>query len=172
MTDRLTPEQRRRCMQANRCRGTWIEQMMADELKSRGIRYRRNDRTVRGKPDFCFKMARLAVFCDGDFWHGREWGEDYLARHPMNDYWVKKIERNRQRDHEVDDILVATGWTVMRFWESDLRRNVAECADKIERHLTEYRAARSRQIYEYDTQYDNLLMAAEDEIPYCDGENE
>ena len=153
-------------MQANRSRGTKIEQMLAAELWGRGIHYRRNDRTVRGKPDFCFKGARLAVFCDGDFWHGREWDDGYLDRHPMSDYWIRKITRNRQRDREVDAALAAAGWTVMRFWETDLRRDVAACADAIELHLSQYRAARSRQIYAYDTQYDDLLTAAEDDEPY------
>ena len=75
-----------------------------------------------GKPDIVFKSARIAIFCDGDFWHGKNWEErkQRLKRGSNPDYWVAKIERNIERDRENTRRLQKDGWTVHRFWESEI----------------------------------------------------
>ena len=168
MTDVLTPEQRHRCMQANRGRNTKIEQLIAAELHNRNIRYRRNDRTVKGRPDFSFKGLRIAVFCDGTFWHGRRYYDnpDYAAT--LAPYWRAKIERNIARDREVTARLENDGWTVLRLWEDDIRRSPSDCVDQIERLIAQKTAEQLRRTYAYDTQYDDILSVAEDPEPYGD----
>ncbi|MBQ9864289.1 MAG: DNA mismatch endonuclease Vsr [Bacteroidales bacterium] len=115
MTDRLTPEQRRRCMQANRSNGTQPERMLARELWRRGLRYRKNMRSVPGSPDICFKGRKVAVFVDGEFWHGRDWKDKRQRIQSNRDFWYAKIERNMVRDKRVDLRLKTLGWTVLRF---------------------------------------------------------
>ena len=166
MTDVLTPEQRHRCMQSNRGRGTKIELLIARELRQRNIRYRKNDRTVYGKPDFCFKGLKIAVFCDGVFWHGRDWDTTFRNRDTLSPYWVAKIERNIARDKKVNSRLEEEGWLVLRLWEDEIRRSAAARVDKIESLIAQRTAERLRRTYAYDTQYDDLLMVAEEEETY------
>ncbi|MBR1516685.1 MAG: very short patch repair endonuclease [Bacteroidales bacterium] len=167
MTDVLTPQQRRRCMQANRGRNTKIEQLIAHELYIRNIRYRRNDRTVFGRPDFCFKGLKIAVFCDGVFWHGRDYELRKESLH-LKPYWAAKIERNIARDHLVNTRLAEEGWQVLRLWEDEIRQSPSQCADRIEHLIAQQTTARLRRIYQHDTQYDTLLFAAEEDAPYGD----
>ncbi|MBR1792603.1 MAG: DNA mismatch endonuclease Vsr [Bacteroidales bacterium] len=164
MTDVLTPEQRHRCMQANRGRGTTIEIIFAEELRRRNIHYRKNDRSVKGKPDFCFKGLKIAVFCDGVFWHGKDW--DSRSKENLSDYWISKIERNIARDKQIDDFLFSQGWTVLRFWEDAIRKDVKTCVDALERCIAEKTTQRIRRTYAYDNQYESQLMAAEVESYY------
>jgi DNA mismatch endonuclease (patch repair protein) len=86
-----------------------------------------------GIPDLVFKRVRLAVFCDGDFWHGRDWlalRAKLLQRHNA-DYWVAKIERNRERDREQTSRLTGEGWLVLRFWESDIVSDPAAVVSQV-----------------------------------------
>ena len=151
-------------MQSNRGRGTSIEVFFAEELRRRNIRYRKNDRSVKGKPDFCFKGLKIAVFCDGTFWHGKDW--DTRPKDNLSDYWIAKIERNIARDKKIDDTLTSQGWTVLRFWEDAIRKDVAACVNVLEHHIAHKTAQRIRKTYAYDTQYENQLMAAEVESFY------
>lgn len=146
-------------MQSNRSKGTKIEVLLAKELWHRGLRYRLNDRTLPGTPDISFKSRRLAVFCDGEFWHGRDWEQRKHNIHSNLDYWWPKIERNQQRDRQVDAQLRALGWQVLRFWETDLRRHLTACADRVEEAWRASEKKRIRKTYQLDTQYD--LAAAE-----------
>lgn len=94
-------------------------------LQRSGISHRRNDRSLPGKPDFVLVERRTVVFCDGDFWHGRDWDNrrSLLARGHNADYWVRKIERNRERDRSTTMELERLGWRVLRLWASDVVRD-------------------------------------------------
>lgn len=129
--DTHTAEQRHKNMQAIRCKDTKIEVLLRKELWSRGIRYRKNAKSVFGKPDIVFKGKKVAVFCDSEFWHGYNWRikQDDIKSH--RDFWIPKIERNIERDKEVNAALEADGWKVLRFWGDDIKKNVKACADLI-----------------------------------------
>ena len=111
--DTHTAEQRHKNMQAIRCKDTKIEVLLRKELWSRGIRYRKNAKSVFGKPDIVFKGKKVAVFCDSEFWHGYNWKikQDDIKSH--RDFWIPKIERNIERDKEVNAALEADGWKVL-----------------------------------------------------------
>ena len=129
--DRITPEQRSRNMQAIRCKDTSIELMLRKELWSRGIRYRKNCSKVTGHPDIAFIGKKVAVFCDSEFWHGYDWDNAKERIGTRRDYWIPKIERNMQRDREVTEALESEGWTVIRFWGNEIKKDPVRCADII-----------------------------------------
>lgn len=135
--DRLTPDQRKKNMRAVKSKGSKIERLLANELWSNGLRYRKNDKTVFGKPDFTFKKYKIAVFCDSEFWHGKNW-EIKKNEHKSNvKFWHQKIERNIQRDKEVNEELLKTGWKVIRFWGKEIEKNLVNCTNKIETIVNE-----------------------------------
>ena len=131
MTDVLTAEQRRRNMQAIRGKDTSIELKLRQELWKRGVRYQKNSRKVYGHPDLVFIRKKVAVFCDSEFWHGYDWENRKGSIKTNSDYWIAKIERNIERDKEVNQILRHEGWTVIRFWGREIQKNVVSCADII-----------------------------------------
>lgn len=131
--DRHTPEQRRRNMQAVKNKDSDIELMLRKELWKRGIRYRKNDKTIFGHPDLAFKGKKVAVFCDSEFWHGFDWENRKRDIKSNQEFWIPKIERNIARDQEVTQKLTEEGWVVLRFWGKDIKKNLQECADKIEK---------------------------------------
>ena len=137
MTDNHTPEQRRKNMQAIRGKDTSIEIKLRKELWNRGMRYRKNCKNVYGHPDIAFIGKKVAVFCDSEFWHGYDWEHRRDSIQTNREYWVPKIEHNMKRDIEVNDKLESEGWTVLRFWGKDIQKNVSECADRIERAISE-----------------------------------
>ena len=109
-----------------------IEIALRKELWQRGLRYRKNVKSIYGKPDIAFIGKKIAVFCDSEFWHGYAWiiaQDDFLSR---RDYWLPKIERNMQRDIEVNEKLRSEGWIVLRFWGREIKKNVSGCADIIQ----------------------------------------
>ena len=114
-----------------------IELALRRELWSRGLRYRKNVTSIVGKPDIVFASKKVAVFCDSEFWHGFNWKERKNDFKSNQNFWIPKIERNIQRDYEVNEQLKAMGWTVLRFWGRDIKKNCSECADSIERVLRE-----------------------------------
>jgi DNA mismatch endonuclease (patch repair protein) len=128
----LTPasEAASRAGKGNRGTDTGPEVLLRREVWKLGLRYRKHAALLPGKPDLVFPAARLAVFCDGDFWHGRHWRKlrAQLARRHNADYWVAKIQRNRGRDRENTAQLKRLGWAVLRLWETDIRRSPAEAA--------------------------------------------
>lgn len=137
--DKLTTEQRRKNMQAVKSKGSKIELALGKVLWAKGYRYRKNDKTVFGKPDFSIKKYKLAIFVDSEFWHGKDW-ETRKNDHKSNqEFWIKKIERNIQRDIEVNDYLLKNGWKVLRFWGKEILKNVDICILKIENVLNESR---------------------------------
>lgn len=131
MADDLTPEQRRRNMQAIRSKDTTIELLLRKALWERGVRYRKNYKKLIGKPDIAIPKYRIAVFCDSDYWHGYDWENRNHCIKSNRDYWVPKIERNMKRDQEVTERLQHEGWIVLRFWEWQIRKKLSECVEDI-----------------------------------------
>ena len=130
--DRHTPEQRRKNMQAIKNRDSKIELMLRKELWQRGLRYRKNVNKIYGKPDIAFLGKKIAVFCDGEFWHGFNWEERKNDLKSHQDFWVAKIERNMRRDKEVTEKLESEGWIVIRFWGNDIKNRLSYCGDIIQ----------------------------------------
>ena len=129
--DDLTPEQRRKNMQAIKSKDTSIEIILRLALWHRGIRYRKNYKSLPGKPDIAITKHKLAVFCDSDYWHGYDWENRNQRIKSNREYWIPKIERNMQRDKEVTAQLQAMGWTVLRFWEWQIKKRLDECVNTI-----------------------------------------
>lgn len=129
--DKLTPEQRKKCMQSNKSTGTKPELVLAKAMWALGLRYRKNSGSIFGKPDFSFKKYKVAVFVDGEFWHGKDWEQKKAEIKENREFWIAKIERNIQRDIEVTGRLKAEGWTVLRFWSNDVIKNTICCAEKV-----------------------------------------
>ena len=134
-----TSERASTAMRANRSKNTRPELRLRRELWRRGLRYRLHRDDLPGKPDLVFLSRKLAVFCDGDFWHGRGWSrrKEKLKRGSNSAYWVAKIESNRQRDRDQTEALELAGWTVLRFWESEIKGDVEGIADRVEQLLTQ-----------------------------------
>ena len=122
-----TNEHVKKTMQGNTKKNTSIEVLFRKALWHRGVRYRKNCKDVLGTPDVAIKKYKLVIFCDGDFWHGRA----YHGVKSHKKFWDEKIKRNRERDLEYTIRLRDEGWTVLRFWESDIRSDVETCVDKV-----------------------------------------
>ncbi|MDQ7839241.1 MAG: very short patch repair endonuclease [Thermodesulfobacteriota bacterium] len=119
-----------RAKKKNRHVDTGPEIILRRELWKLGLRYRKNVKEVVGKPDIAFMREKVAVFCDGDFWHGRDWPElrEKLLRRANADYWIRKIFCNIERDLEHNKILREAGWSIIRIWESDIKRDPGTAA--------------------------------------------
>jgi DNA mismatch endonuclease, patch repair protein len=130
---------------ASRKTDTRCELVLRRELWNRGLRYRVNVAGLPGRPDIVFPGDRVAVFCDGDFWHGRDLARrlEKLSRGHNSAYWVAKVQRNAMRDREQQQALEAAGWTVIRLWETDVLRAPREMADRVAAILTRARLART-----------------------------
>ena len=117
----------RKTMQGNTKKDTSIELLLRRALFKRGVRYRKNVKSILGTPDIAIKKYKLLVFCDGDFWHGKE----YHGVKTHEWFWNEKIKRNRERDLEYTIRLRDEGWTVLHFWESEIKKDVEKCVDKV-----------------------------------------
>jgi DNA mismatch endonuclease Vsr len=135
MADRHTPEQRKKNMKAVKNKNSKIELLLRKELWKRGHRYRLHYSNAPGKPDLVFVSKRVAVFCDSEFWHGKDWENRKDDFKSNQDFWHSKIERNIERDKEVNLMLKELGWTVLRFWGKEIKDKVEICVDKIEYHI-------------------------------------
>lgn len=133
--DKLTKEQRHKNMVAVKNKDSNIELVLRKILWDNGYRYRKNYSKVYGKPDIVFIGKKVAVFCDSEFWHGYSWKENKDKIHSNKDFWIKKIERNMERDEEVNKKLENEGWTVLRFWGKEITKNPQECFEKIVKAL-------------------------------------
>lgn len=130
--DRLTPEQRRKTMQAIKSTATKGEVRLAKALWKLGYRYRKNNKKIFGKPDLTFAKYKIAIFVDSEFFHGKDWETEQLRIKTNREYWIPKIERNIQRDEEVNSFLIDKNWTVLRFWSKDIEKNLEVCLARIE----------------------------------------
>lgn len=141
LTDVLTKEQRRKNMQHIRSKDTKIEVLLRKALWHKGIRYRKNYSKIPGKPDIAITKYKIAVFCDSEFFHGKDWEElqPRLLKGDNGEFWVKKIGRNRERDEEINKQLEFMGWTVIRFWGNDIKKCLDECVKVVEEFIFESR---------------------------------
>lgn len=122
-----------RIKQRNRSRDTKAEVLLRKELWRRGLRYRLHASDLPGKPDIVFRKARVVVFCDGDFWHGRRWKKRQvkLAHGSNAPYWTAKIAANIRRDRKVSRVLRGAGWKVVRLWETDILHDPVKAAETV-----------------------------------------
>ena len=134
LMDNLTPDQRKKNMQHIRSDNTKIEIILRKKLWNKGYRYRKNYKGLPGKPDIVLTKYKIAIFCDGEFFHGKDWEvlKPRLEKGNNGKYWMTKISRNRDRDDEINKKLLFMGWTVIRFWGRDIKKNVEECVKVIE----------------------------------------
>jgi DNA mismatch endonuclease (patch repair protein) len=131
MADIFTPEKRSWVMSRIRSKDTKIEKKMSSLLRKNRIHYRRHPKLF-GSPDFVVEK-KILVFCDGDFWHGYQYDK---KKRPPKKFWREKIERNMARDRKVSRKLRRDGWSVLRMWEHDIKKNPDKCMRKIEKkHL-------------------------------------
>lgn len=132
--DRLTKEQRHKNMKNIKNRDTGIELTLRKALWKKGYRYRKNDKRLPGKPDIVLTKYKIAIFCDSEFFHGKDWEvlKPRLEKSNNADYWEKKISRNMERDNEINKKLLFMGWTVIRFWGKDILKNIDDCISVIE----------------------------------------
>ncbi|MCK5013671.1 MAG: very short patch repair endonuclease [Candidatus Omnitrophica bacterium] len=112
-----------------------VEIMLRKELWRRGYRYRKNDKSVFGKPDIVMKSRKVAIFCDSKFWHGIEYLKDGKLPATNTAFWREKLTKNINRDKLVNRTLRKEGWTVIRLYDKNIRKDAAKCADKIENKM-------------------------------------
>lgn len=117
-------------------KNTTIELLLRRALWKQGFRYRINDKTIFGKPDIVFRKQKIAIFCDSEFWHGKKYLEGECFK-TNTDFWETKIQRNIERDKQVNTQLGNDGWVVIRFWGRDIKSNIAECVEKISAQVKE-----------------------------------
>ncbi len=131
----LTPEQRRKNMQHIHSKDTSIEVKLRKALWEKGYRYRKNYKQLPGTPDIALTKYRIAIFCDSEFFHGKDWEvllKPRLEKGVNSEFWIKKITRNMNRDDEVNKKLLFLGWSVIRFWGADILKRPDECVKVIE----------------------------------------
>ena len=129
MTDTFSKEQRRKTMQAIKSERTKLEEKITNALWRKGFRFRKNVKTLKGKPDIAIKKYKVVIFLDSCFWHGCK----KHCRYPSTnrEYWHSKINRNMQRDKEVTDYYLNNDWNILRIWEHDIKENFDESIDRI-----------------------------------------
>ncbi|SFS07641.1 T/G mismatch-specific endonuclease [Anaeromicropila populeti] len=137
LMDNLTREQRHKNMKNIKSKDTKIELVLRKKLWSKGYRYRKNYSKLPGKPDIALTKYKIAIFCDSEFFHGKDWEslKSRLEKSENSSYWLKKILRNRERDDDINKILMFLGWTVIRFWGKDVLKNLDECMKVIEEEI-------------------------------------
>jgi len=124
-------EQRRYTMSRIKSNNTKIETDFRKALWHEGIRYRKNYALLPGTPDIAITKYQIAIFCDGEFWHGKNWDTKKPKIQNNREYWIAKIERNISRDIKTDRLLESMGWTVLRFWGSDIRKDISVCVEEV-----------------------------------------
>ena len=132
--DDLTQGQRKKNMQHFRFKDTQIEVILRKALWHKGYRYRKNDKNLIGKPDIVLAKYRIAIFCDSEYFHGKDWPEleKRILKGSNSSYWYGKIKRNIERDQEVTATLRSEGWTVLRFWGNDIKKNLDACVQAVD----------------------------------------
>lgn len=128
MVDNLTPNQRSYCMSQIKGKDTSIEKTVRSELHKRGLRFRKHVKDLPGKPDVVFTKAKVAVFIDGDFWHGYRFS---TWEHKVSDFWKNKIQKNRERDKRNQNELRGMGWKVVRLWQHELKKDFEGCINRV-----------------------------------------
>lgn len=126
-----TPETRKR-MSKIKLKGGKAETLLAKALWHRGYRYRKNDKKLPGSPDIAILKHRIAVFVDGEFWHGKDWEHRKTQLMSNREYWIEKIEENMARDFRNDQLLTQAGWIPIHFWEKEVINDLPVCVTEIE----------------------------------------
>ncbi len=129
-----TPE-RSKIMGKIKGKNTKPELAFRKALWAAGYRYRIDSRKLIGRPDIVLNKYKTVVFIDGEFWHGHNWEERKLKIKTNKDFWIAKIERNMQRDHEVNAELKRIGIKVFRFWENEIKKELERCVQEVVLHL-------------------------------------
>ena len=134
MADVLTKEQRHKNMQNIRAKDTEIEVILRRALWKKGYRYRKNYKELPGRPDIVLTKYKIAIFCDGEFFHGKDWNmlKAKLEKSNNSKFWIDKISRNIERDEEINKKLIYGGWTVIRFWGKEIKNHTDECVKVVE----------------------------------------
>lgn len=135
--DNLTPQQRQKNMKHIKAKDTAIEVILRKALWERGYRYRKNYKGLPGHPDIVLTKYKIVIFCDGEFFHGKDWEKlkVQLKKSNNSEYWIAKIVRNMERDEEVNKQLRTLGWSVLRFWGKDIKKDVNGCITTIEEKI-------------------------------------
>ncbi len=131
MTDIFTRKKRSEIMSLVKNKNTDIELILRKKLWANGFRFRTNY-SILGKPDIVLSKFKTAIFCDGDFWHGRKYKKEGIK---YKKFWKNKIETNIKRDKSVNKELKKLGWTVIRFWKSQILKNPDKCVDNITKRI-------------------------------------
>ncbi len=131
-----TTPKRSRNMAKIKARGTKPETRLKKGLWKTGVRYRKCKNRLPGNPDISFVKYRLVVFVDGAFWHGHNWMEKKQKIRTNKEFWISKIERNKQRDQEVNQFYRKNGWKVIRFWDFEVEQQLGTCIKTIVDELT------------------------------------
>ena len=137
--DKLMPEQCKKNMRSIKGKDTSIEMILRKALWKKGYHYRKNYKNLPGTPDIALTKYKIAIFCDGEFFHGKDWEilKPRLERGKNSDFLVTKISRNRERDEEINKKLLFMGWIVIRFWGMDIKKNTDEYIKVIEETIFE-----------------------------------
>lgn len=143
--DCMTKEQRSRNMSRIKGKDTKIELVLRKALWQKGIRYRKNFKGLPGKPDIVLTKYKIAIFCDGEFFHGKDWEElrERLKKGNNGEFWIEKIEKNRKRDWENDKRLLYLGYKVLRFWGKEILKDTDECVRAVEEAVFEVKVGAS-----------------------------
>lgn len=168
MTDKMTPEQRHRCMSHIRSRNTKPELKVRRWLWTHGYRYRLNVKSVPGKPDIVMRKYRTAIFVNGCFWHGHA----SCCKIPRSnrEFWVNKIRRNQERDQENYRVLQENGWQVIVVWECQLTsKRLERTMLEVELMLNENLLAlhRPHKPVTYNIEEETPLPMAAEEMDWC-----
>ncbi len=126
-----TTRQRSELMGKIKSQDTKPELKLKRALWAMGYKYRKNLKTLPGSPDIVYTKQKLAIFVDGEFWHGFNWSEKKAKIKTNREFWIPKIERNIQRDKQNNQLLKDLGWQVIRFWENELNKDFNNCVNKI-----------------------------------------
>ena len=132
--DRLTPEQRHKNMSHIKNKDSKIECILRRALWRKGYRYRKNYAKLPGKPDIVLTKYRIAVFCDSEFFHGKDFEQlkIQLSKSKNAEFWINKIKKNMERDEEINKTLRMNDWTVIRFWGKEIQKKTDQCVQAIE----------------------------------------
>lgn len=168
--DRLTKEQRHRCMSAIRGKNAKPEIVVRKFLFGRGFRYRLNYPRLPGHPDIVLRKYRTAIFVNGCFWHGHDNCKYYRLPKTNVDFWRKKVERNKKRDIEEQRQLASMGWHCITIWECQLKPKIRRQTLESLAYTLNYIFLEDRKIKTYEiSETNDILMAAEPEMEYTDG---
>ena len=137
MSEELKRQQISKRMRAVKSKDSKAELLLRKTLWHAGYRYRKHFAKLPGTPDVALIKYKIVIFCDGDFWHGRNWEQRKSDFKSNQEFWIQKIERNMRRDEEKDSQLRALGWLPLHFWEKDILKKPMDCIGLLEQAILE-----------------------------------